>query len=228
MSIQNYAKKITAILAKAESTNHEAEAEVLMEKAHKLMMEHGITLLDLGKLHEDPVGVNKNAVELSASYPWMRRVANQLGRYYGCKVVYVNAPRNKVLLSVVGRESARITWELLVPFVQKQIQALAREAYKEGRYSSRMQAVTRIGNATAIRIAKLADEMRSDTRIFGTGVNALVPVDIIDNALAEAFPGAVTTRSRAASVDDYAREAAKKVNFDRQMGRASATRMIGK
>ncbi|TQE99523.1 MAG: DUF2786 domain-containing protein, partial [Spiribacter salinus] len=142
------AQKIAKLMRKADSTTHPEEAEAFMSKAQELMIQHGLNLLDLGKLHEDPVDVQREAATSSSSYGWSCKVAGALAALYGCELVY-HKHGNNFIYDIVGRESARVTFVMMLPFVLKQIKALARKGYKEGHYNSAMTAATRVGNATA-------------------------------------------------------------------------------
>lgn len=222
--MQGIAQKIAKLIEKADSSTHPEEADTFMAKANELMRKHGLNLMELGRLSEDPVDAQRNAFTTSATYPWMRRVVSALAAYYGCRLVYYKSG-NTIVYDVVGRESARITLILMVPFVQRQIQKLAKDAYNKGVYSTRMKAVTAIGNATCLRIWGMVER---DPLPKGTGVNALVPVDIIAQVLEEAFPRTRKARKTTiTSPDGYAREAAKSVSVNRQATGGSA-KLLGK
>lgn len=216
--MSDIAEKIRKLLAKADSSTHPEEADAFMVKAHTLMREHGLHLQDIGKLGEDPVGIDKDGLRTSSSYPWLTRVASALAALYGCKFVYFKV-RNEIKYDIVGRESARGTFQLMMPFVERQIKALAREAFNEGHYNSRMQAVSRVGNATALRIWAM---VRQAPKAEGTGVNALVPVDIIQAAMDEAYPKVKKARAVALTVDHVAKNKASRVSVNVQAGSNTA------
>lgn len=205
--------KIAAIIAKADSTTHPEEAAAFMAKAQAMLEKHGISLLELGRMGEDPIGVDKDITGHSASYPWMVRVADALVKYYGCNFVRFKRG-NRITYSVAGRESARITFTLMLPFVERQVKAWGRQAFNDGVYNSRMKAVTRIGNATAVRIWQLC---RETPRAEGEGINALVPVDLIKQALQEAFPDSKQPRKTKVTVDHYATNKAQELNLNSQV-----------
>lgn len=226
------ADKIRKLIAVADGSSHPEEADAFMAKAHALMQAHGLSLLDLGRLGEDAVGLDKDAMQHSAAYGFMTKVASAMAKYYGCKIVLTREGRNESY-SVAGRESARITFVLMVPFVHRQIMELGRVGFNAGKYANRMQAVTRIGNAVALRIwqmvrgqeaaaAKAKAEAEatgaSTARYATTGVNALVPVDLLETAIAEAFPDLRKAKITSLKTDSYSKEAANKVNLNSQAG----------
>ena len=235
------AEKIKKLIAHADGTSNQLEAEAFMSKVHDLLQAHGMTMLDLGTLGEDAVGVDVDAISTSATYCWMNSIASALGEYYGCKLVMMKGYKNDVLWTIAGRESARVTFTLMLPYVQRQVQALGLEAYRAGVYNSRLKSVSRIGNAVAFRIwamnreAAAATEAarkaaqadgRSTAAYATTGVNALVPVDIIEAAIAAKFPNLRKGRATKLTTDNYARDAAKKVNLNSQVNRTN-TKQIG-
>lgn len=227
---------IRQLIAQADSTSHPEEAETFMAKANSLMTKYGLDLLDLGRLNnDDPLAAERDAFTTSASYPWARKIAAALARYYGCELVYYKIKsRNVFVYDLIGRESARVTFLLMFPYVKRQVAKLSAEAFNEGHYNSRMQAATHVGNATAVRIARMAAAAEADRMAKpasaggGTGVNALVPVDAIAALMAEEFPDVKVAKPTSTKYDHVAQEKAKRVNVNRQATKASANRMIGK
>ena len=114
----DYAQKIKQIIAKAESTNSQAESESLMAKAHQLMTEHGLSMLDLGCLDkDDPLGRDEDLYN-NASDTWQLNVGYALARYYGCRLISADGHTKSATKWVIfGRESARITFNLMWPFI---------------------------------------------------------------------------------------------------------------
>lgn len=220
--MSNIADKIAKLIAKADSTTHPSEAELFMAKAHELLEAHGLSLMDLGELDSDPVGVDKDVLS-TPSYPWIHRVASALVRYYGCRFVrHPVGPR--MVYTVSGRASARITFTLMLPFVQRQIQKLSREAYKKGVYGSNATAANRIADATAARIWSMVPKM---AQYEGTGANALVPVDLVQKALDDLYDGNIKApRKSKLVVDAYAKEAAKNISLNAQTGKAPAAKRL--
>lgn len=218
------AEKILKIIAHAESTSHPEEAEAFMSKAHKLLEEHGLSLLDLGKLSDDAVGVDYRTIWNSEAARVETKITIALAEFFGCKSVQTKM-NNRTYHSLAGRESARVTATLMIPFVIRQYRALANKAFADGMYRNKSAAQTAIGNALAIRIwdlvpAKPASEEKS------TGVNALVPVDLIRAAMEERFPNLKNARSVSVRTDRYGHEQAAKVSLHHQAASSPATKRI--
>ena len=218
MSLEDIARKIAAIISKADSTTHPEEAAAFMAKAHQMLEQHGIDLMDLGRLNEgDPVGVDREAGKVARSYPWALPLMHQLGLYYGVQTVYTQVYGSDTLISCAGRLSARTTFSLMWPYVLRQVQNLARIAYNEGHYKTRMKAVAAVADAMTYRLSRLIAD-RQPARGSRATQNALVPVDEIQQALEQAFPNLKTSRKRRLTADSRAHELAGQISLDSQVG----------
>ena len=218
MSMEDIARKIAAIISKADSTTHPEEAAAFMAKAHRMLEQHGIDLMDLGRLNEgDPVGVDLEAGKVARSYPWALPLMHQLGRYYGVQTVYTQIYGSDTVIACAGRLSARTTFQLMWPYVLRQVQNLARIAYNEGHYKNRMKAAAAVADAMTYRLAGLVRE-RQPARGSVATQNALVPVDEIKHAMEEAFPNLRKSRARKLTADRRAHELAGQISLDSQVG----------
>jgi hypothetical protein len=218
------ASKITAIIAKAEGSTHPEEAQAFMAKAQQLMQSHGLDLLDLGKLSDDPIGVDINAVKNFQSDNWQTGLAAAAAHYYGCRTV-VSHRGCTYFHSVGGRESARITFTLMFGYFTRSVSKLATEAVKAGEYKTPSIARTAIGKALTVRITQA---LRSARAVEGTGINALVPVDLVDLALQEAFPRMREGKARKISYSSAAMSHASKIGLNLQTAGGKAALQIGK
>lgn len=220
------AEKISKLIAKADSTSHPEEADLFMAKAQELMMAHGLSLLDIGKLDsDDPVGTTDEAGTYYASEGWAKHLGTQLARYYGCEVMFSQVARNKFAFGIAGRESARVTFALMFPFVVRQVRAQAREAVKCGEASTESRAKTAIGNALTFRIQRLRLAENNNEKATATR-NALVPVDLNRAALEERWPNLRTGRTARLNTTEAAKNRASKISLHRQTGAAPASCMI--
>lgn len=227
MSNQKIADRISAMIAKAESSTHPEEAATFMAMVHKMLEEHGMSMLDVGTLNsDDPVGHKRRAGKFYASESSFRDTAFSLAEYYGC-TAYISVMGNHRYITVIGRESARITFELMWPYVKKCIRAEARRLTKEeGSTFARQQRW--VADALTHRIDKILFERRYGANApQDRGVNALVPVDVINAYCKEHFAHAKTVRDRDLQSSSAARAAADNIGLDVQMSSA-ATRKIGK
>lgn len=223
--MSNIADKITKIIAKAESTTNPDEAAVFMAKANAMLEEHGIHLHDLGRLNsDDPVGVTEQASYWFAAEGYSLNMASALARYYGCKLVYIKMG-NKFYGDVTGRDSARVTYQLMWPFVQKQVRQLAREMVKEGKADTKSKAQRAIGNALTLRLHGMARENEERNPVAGTGINALVPVDTIEAAMKEHYGELRSAKARSIKTNAAGKAAAGKVSVNRQTGGAGQKKL---
>lgn len=225
MNIETIAAKIQRLIAKADSSTHEEEADTFMTKAQALMEQHGLSLLDLGRLDaEDPVGeTTDDELRNNGSARWRFVLAGQLARYYGCKLI--GDQRGSFLYwHLFGRESGRVTFQLMWPYVVRQVMKLGNEGAKAGHYSSGKNGHKAVALALASRIGAMASaEERRRNAATGTTssqLNALVPVDMIRQCVEQAFPKLRTTKSRF-TYDPNAAKAAAGVNLDTQLRRSS-------
>lgn len=210
-SIKN---KIAALLAKAESTNNEFEAAAFMTKVNELLEKHQIEMYEIRKAGEDkdPLGTETGMTNIYASIQWAQNVASSLAKYYGCRTVWWKVG-NHFEYQVIGRESARTTFELMLPFVISQVKQEAKKLLGQyGRSASIWQ--REVGQALWVRIhhmVKAAEERREEL-----ASNALIPVDAIDAYMAEQFGELKKGKSRKISFTNVAKEAAGKVSLHHQ------------
>lgn len=222
--MSNIADKIRKLIALADSTTHPEEADTFMGKAQSLMMAHGLSLLDLGRLDsEDPVGTDMNAVEMKASYDWAEKIMFAAARYYGCEAVMFKR-KGGYSIALVGRESARVTAALLIPFIIRQASKAAGEGVKSGLFPNRRVAHNHISIALRNRIWRETDV--SNKQADGRGLNALVPVDVIQLELEAQFPNSRTARSAKNITSRAAVELASKVSLNLQTGNTANTKRI--
>ena len=224
---QTIADKIRKIIALAESTTHPDEADAFMAKAQDLMMSHGMSLLDIGRLDaDDPVGTDRDVTTANTSAAWRVQVGGALAKYYGCEMI-TGKSGTMTMMHLVGRESARVTFSLMVEYVFRQVRSQAHIAHKAGVYGNHKLAMTAVGNALALRIWKLVRDQRANTTSgIGKGMNALVPVDMIDLEKRRAFPSLRTRPARPLKTDSAAMAAADKISLRHQTTAAGANRMI--
>lgn len=209
------AETIQKLLAKADSTTHPEEAEVFLAKAHQLLEQHGISLLDLGMLEEkDPVGFTHDENNrANSSALWRTRLANAVANFYGCQTV-TSTRGNFQYWTVFGRESARVTFMLMYPYIERQVLAQARA--NKDQFNNLKSGHRMIGDALTLRIWELIRARKPV--LTPSQSSALVPVDMIREKMKEMYPNlrkgpAVTLRTSAA-----AQKAAAAISLDNQIG----------
>jgi hypothetical protein len=228
-------ERIKKVLAKAESTTSAAEAEMLMAKVQQMLTEHNITMLDVATLDlDDPVGTDKHFTKHRVVDSWLSHVAEQLARYYGCRTVRTGGyggAKHTTAISVTGRLSNRVTFQLMLPFVKKQIMAEGRRLVHEQpwKYTSTNMAARHVANALVFRLVKLVkeQEQQDQQRVAETGSRALVPVDMIDAAMADAFGTLREMPASAIRTSSAAQNAAQNISLYRQTGGTGQRRIAG-
>lgn len=189
MTRESIKSKIAALLAKAEGTDNEFEAATFMAKVNELLEKHQIDMHEIrshSAREEDPMGRERGETNIYASMLWARNLAGAVARYYGCQFVYWKK-RNHFTYDIVGRESARTTFELMLPFIITQIKLQAKRI-DSGSFNkvSRSVLERQVGQATEVRVWKLvgaAEQRRAE--ITGKG---LVPVDDLAAAMDAFYP----------------------------------------
>lgn len=221
--MSNIADKIRKLIAKADSTTHPEEAATFMEKAQSMMLAHGLSLLDLGRLDsEDPVGTDHAGVTTKASYDWARKIVFEAGFYFGVTAVEFKRT-DGYQYSLVGRESARITAALMIPFIVRQVSQAASEGVKNGVFPNRRVAHNQLSGALVLRLARERSRAEADTS--GRGMNALVPVDMVALEVEAQFPRAKNLRAPKLETSRAAMEMANRISLNMQTSATAAKRI---
>ena len=204
--------KIAALLAKAESTDNAFEAETFMAKVNELLEKHQLEVHEIRGANvksTDPMGWTNGETNIYASMLWARGVASALARYYGCRLLY-GKRGNHIIYRIAGPESARITFELLLPFVISQVRVQAKAV---ARMYGKSSAERQVGQALEVRIWRMvpkAEERRSEL-----SKNALIVLDDVD-AFVEGQVKVKTAKNRTVNFGLAAEEAAEKISINVQ------------
>lgn len=220
MSTDKIIDKIRKIIAKADGTTHPSEAETFMAKAHAMLEAHNLSLLDLADAtaaDADEIGTTDDLVTVLKSSYWAKALTFSLAQYFGCRAVLLTRG-NHLAFCVTGRESARVTFELMHPYIMRQVRAQGRELSKTGKASSPSAGARAVGNALTDRVNFLIwEERKKEEARVESGCRALVPVDAVKAAEAERFPELRTVKSRPKTTTAAARDAADRVSLSHQM-----------
>lgn len=151
-------KKILALLAKADSTQHEAERSSFTMKARELLEEHQLTEYDLRRA-DDMFG------ESAIFAPYDDRaytfLAAAAGRFLGCDCLSNQAwdpvkSRYRRIVKFRGRESCRVTSEIMIQFWWRQCNLDARRDHRAGKFRGSVhRAVMDTMTALAVRLRDL-------------------------------------------------------------------------
>lgn len=219
----DYVDTIRKLIAKAESTTSSEEADAFMQKVRQLMERHGVSLVGLSThLSDDPVAIGDPDIGYWKSDSWMRALAAAVGRYYGVRVYFypVSHIRHEVVIN--GRESCRATYTLMMPYLVRAVKRIAHQATEQGLYASKSRARRDVGNALSQRLNYLAAEARQRAEAAGprtqTGLNALVPADVLDVVEQDFFGRKPPARGGKNMVSPVGRVLAEEISLAEQVG----------
>ena len=210
--------KIAKLLAMAEGTDNPAEAESFMSKVNDLLNEHQIEMFEIrmhstSKADTDPMGSDEGGVNVYASASWMKLVIHYVARYYGATTVW-GKNKNHMPYRIFGRESARATAELMMPFIISQARVQGR-AYARDHGLTDSIGARHVGMALTTRISRLldiADKQRSELQS-----KALVPVDNLKSYVEDYYGGKLRKgRSSSKGYSSSAAGYADKISLHRQ------------
>jgi len=206
---------IKALLAKVAGTDNEAEAAVFAAKAHEMMEQYQIEVSDV--LRDDPIDRNKPYSATTSSPSYKKHLWRSLARYYGCKTMLNWVSHTEYEIHIIGRESARVTAELMYPFIMKQVREAGRKISDMG--DMKPEACIRdVANALVLRLDKLTAEQRENdpAPVTQSGKNALVAVNAINALMKQLYPNAKPGAARSIGTSGSATAAAAGISLNRQ------------
>ena len=239
------ADKISKLIAHADSTTNEEEAATFMKKVRDLLEQHGMSLMDVGRLQEDdPLGVDKDSVYYNVPDGCFRDLIFELAEYYGCKATigkrqvrttHKNARHSfvtRMAVTLYGRESARVTFQLMWPYVERELRRRARIMHDDEKKeleeafgsmknvpkkyrSTFLKQLGFVSNSLMFRVAKHNMENRPPVE-DNDNPNALVPVNLIDQLLPENLQEA---KARKHAISTRSEAEAKDINLEMQMAK---------
>lgn len=240
MSDQSKIKRIVqALLAKAKGTDNEAEASAFLAKAMDMLQQHQLDVGDLVDA-DDPILKHVGLSRAKSGHAWRWKLYSKVAQLYGCKSIHIECylknedgtyqrdKQNRLIpgyeQTLVGRESAIITTDLMYPWIVQQVRDKAREIARETGMSEQGQA-KRVAAALITRIARLIADQASTPPSTPAGRNALVVMDQVTSKYDELFPDTKNLVSRAARTDSMSRDAANSIGLHRQTSGAGSLRL---
>ena len=216
--------KIAALLAKAQGTDNEHEAELFLSKVHEMLEQHQLDLGDIVDA-DDPVKHHPGLDGTKWVASWQRSLYRNLGMFYGCRSVQVMLAKG-YRQELVGRESAIITTEAMYPWIKGECNRLGRALAKESGRTPAYEA-RRVGNALVSRLAALINANKPKTETAKTQVarNALVTTDRGQQVMAQVYGDLDKGRRTRSRTNAAAREAAAGIGLHRQAGGAHRERL---
>lgn len=216
--------RIQQLLAKAKGTDNEHEAEAFLAKAMDMMREFQLDIADLVDA-DDPILKHIGLTQASCGHAWRWKLYSKVAQLYGCKTIHVEkmVPGKDGRLvpgyeqTLVGRESAIITTDLMYPWIVSQVKSKAKEIAAKTGMSEQGQA-KRVAAALIARISRMLADQRAKDEAPTTeaGRNALVVMNAVDAAYQQHFPNTELIRSRGAKTDSLSRDAANSIGLHRQ------------
>ena len=206
-------------LAEGEAKNGNDDlAATYMAKIDKMLEEHQIGLHEVRANEErisDPMGQTKGENKVSSTLAWYRLATNAISNYYGCKMVFTT-DKKQVHYVLVGRESARVTAELMIPFVISQVKQQTRVYLRKMiamGYTdmTETKAQTHIGLALVDRIwALIRANAGHKASLVGRG---LIPVNDVQAFMDEVFGKLGKRKKSTGTTTGTAREFADKISL---------------
>lgn len=212
-NIENIKRKIAALLAKARSTENTHEADAFIAKAQEMLEVYQLEEWDLGAT-DDLTGVDV----ITNAYTRYYSLWGALARYYGAEMIRRKVRRNgklKLEVDIVGRESSRVTTQLMFPFIMQQATAAGRKLKAEGHYGSAPALTYYVINALVFRIWKLVAEAEAHKSAKAQS-RALVVVPELEAFIKDRYPNIKEGRASRLSSTSAARAEAEKVSLYRQ------------
>ena len=226
-NIESIKTRIAALLAKAESTDNAHEQDAFMNKVNELLERHQIEMHEIrNSMGRESDPITKLMGDLPSQHEWPTHVGFKLARFYGAKMIRHDHTQKvwnslgtkqhrkvRYTYSVVGRESACQTFELMFPFVLSQVRQQARK-FSQDTGLSISKAERSVGVALVDRINAMIPA--TEARRIHNEENALVPVTDIEAAVKELFGSLKTIKNPTTAIYEGADEYAGKVSLNVQ------------
>ena len=226
---------ITALLAKAKGTDNEHEAEAFLAKAMSMMEQYQLDVMDMVG-EEDPILKHVGLSRAQSGHAWRWRLYSKVAQLYGCKSIHIECylknedgtyqldKHGRYIpgyeQTLVGRESAIITTDLMYPWIVEQVRAGAKRIVAEDKANgvkpmSEQGQAKRVAAALITRIQRMLNERKDSTPTTAAGRNALVVMDQVNAAYELHFPD-TQSLSIKSKTDDRSRLAAEGIGLHRQ------------
>lgn len=217
-------KIIKALLTKAAGTDNENEAAVFATKAAEMMEQYQIEVLDV--VADDPVDMTIGfRGRKDGPIRYKSRLCSAVGQYYGCRTVFATSDK-ELTVKLIGRESSRITAELMFPFMLLQCRAVAKKIAENT--GGKVSVCERdIINALIHRLQRLTNEQvgRTVQPKTSAGKNALIVQDAIKVKMEDLFPNLKTGRATSTGSSSEARKAAEAISLNKQTAGTETKRL---
>lgn len=207
-------KKISALIAKANSSDNKFESELFLSKANELMEKHQISNWDLNI--DDPIIDQEFLFGSSGITSWKVNLLSATAQFYGATVTQRKQGR-KTWLTLIGKESACVTVELMFPYLITQVTKQAKLLRHKG-VDSRLQFLKRkVANSLYFRIIEIV-KSRKSAPIKNDAVtkNNLIVKNQLDVFVQNKFPNLGKGRKSKITTSKAAEQAAKNISLNLQ------------
>lgn len=225
--------RIRALLAKANGTDNQHEAEAFLAKANQLLEEHQLHSADLGD-QDDPIQAGVGAFRAPAKSPsWHKNLFIAVGMYYGAKVALSSSIEKNSngnwqevkTVELTARVSTIETTRLMFPWIKAQCNELGRDLAARYPSLTASQHARRVGNALTSRIHRLIYERNQEPPKTVAGENALVILNQVEARFKDHYGELRESRKASSRTHQAAREAADSIGLHRQTGSETRLRL---
>lgn len=208
--------KLQKLLAMGNGTANAQEADTALAMAYELMAKNNLELADVQNAsREDTLGpLDKSKVTPPPMKSWEQRLFNCIAHFFDCDNIYSHCVMHgysQVTVYVIGRESNRVTVDIMYKWLRDKIQ---NDSYY-------YKATQRQGYCLGVVAGILAKAMSIKGNTQKTDAWGLVPIDEVKQWMKQNYPNLYTTKSVARAQDWSAytqgKTDGKAVNLSKQM-----------
>lgn len=167
-------KRIQDLLARANSNSNENEAKIAMERAHKLLAKHNLSISEIEDKDEDEGPCTENKHKITFGGPWARQISRAIAKLYFCDMFFSTISGRKEIHTFIGSEInvevARMVSDFVLTTIHKEAKSQANGSTPYLN-SFRNSAASRIFERCSqlVKEAK-ADEMKEEGLSTGTAM----------------------------------------------------------
>lgn len=165
MNREEIVRKVILLLAKSQGTDNVDEAQTFRDKVDEMIAKHGIKPEDL---ESDKMGAQISTFEIPADLPWMKFVVTAASHYFGAVPIFRRNWKT-IQCQLAGRESCRVTAEMMIPYILESVKKSGKEMSAET--GKTVGACIRdVGLALAVRIAAMKPDIAEAEKWIADGM----------------------------------------------------------
>lgn len=109
-------RKIRKLLARgADERGNENEREMAMRQAHKMLVEHNLSMADVGST--SPQEKREERKSSMSVYPWARGIAHSLAQLFFCAYYFQRGAGKKATHAFIGKASNAVTAQEMAEYI---------------------------------------------------------------------------------------------------------------